>query len=1083
MYQIPVGSLDVIRKTRRKVKHVLSDIGLEDCQHLLEELQNSDPGDDVFLETEWTDLTEGFNGRGRKKWVYRTDVMCCNLCTYHTRNWRSFKYHIQREHEYERKICALSPCPLCPFVGHPKVVRKHGRLFHSISPAPSTAISAAAVQLITQKKGERYRCQKCAFRSSVLYAIKKHILLTHLGSILRQFSSKTVDPEQPHSKRYYCKDCQTSLENLDQMLHHVLVSPAHQLINVHVKPFIIDNRNYNTATYRPPTKSQVLAKSEPLQLINSLLVSSSNNQLVSSPVTGAPNSLSFMCVPGTNLPPQASALVQLASAEAKGLIKRGTPITFQSALPTRTGPATMPLGGIGPPTARLAISSSAASRQAQPPMGVPGRHPQQPWTQVLQQPLMVTQKLPLNQTTPQGTMLTSQSLLSHLIPTGKKINGMPTYTLAPLKMAQSGCMETPQNTGSPLQPIKPTSNSLPQAKRWVACPICNELFPSDVYEVHTEVVHKATSRNESMAAKAPFLRKMPDKTVKCLMCKVLVSEKGLLEHLLHGLDCMFCSQKFNSIKSFVDHSKEHNPSQKAYCEYIRREYRLYTNSSGKLLFPYFDINTTAPKEILGDTELNLALVTKSLDLIFLKMLPVSSHPVCSTPMKTVRTRCLFCDENCQTPDKYQEHLRHKHFVDTTVHAILKTAAFKCIYCNGVYTGRVTQRAIVFHLRRCQCAPKEPKNTEESMPPASGQPVLLPTSNKLKVVQPSPKLQNNQASVFYFAQFQQGPVVQAPLLQAKLLQAPLQQAPLQQAPLQQAPLQQAPLQQAPLQQASFQHAPLQQAPLHQAPLQQAPLQQASLQQASLQQAPLLQTPLLQTPLLQTPLLQTPLLQTLLPSPIPISSCEPEQSESEKLSKLRLEMAWKEAMEANKRERQERAAIRKRQELEREMAQATVQPEIEIDPTVQLALDPSGLEHQAPEERKDFLTRYFHKSPYLTKKESDELCKRLLLTKSEISLLFGNKRTKCLRTIHKHTAAVFLGFNMAELNKVRHNLLIPEVVSADLDETEEPEKSQEKEETADSSKQSESEEIANEEEPVESERTQLSEAINEMAESDT
>lgn len=857
-------------------------------------------------------------------------------------------------------MCALSPCPLCPFVGHPKVVRKHIWLFHSNSPTPNSSTTVTTGRLISQRKGEKYRCLKCSFRSSVLFAMEKHVLLTHLEGMLHQFTGRNVNPKHPHSKRYYCKECDTALENLDHMLHHVLLTPAHQLVNLHVKPLINDSRNYNTTTFQSPINSQVLAKTQPLPLLsNRLLVLPSNDQLVSLSVTGAPNSGSLMCA-GTNptLPPQASALVQLASAEAKGLIKPSTTITFQSALPLGAVPATMPLGGVSPVTARLAKSSSTACKHTPLIICAPGQHSpnpkQQPWTQqVLQQPLMVTQKLPLSQTTPQGTMLTTQSLLSHLIPTGNKINGMPTYTLAPLKMAPLVSKETPQNPGIPLQPIKPTSNSLLQAKRWVACPICNELFPSDVYEVHTEVVHKATSETESMAAKAPFLRKMPDKTVKCLMCKVLVSEKGLLEHLLHGLDCMFCPQKFNSIKKLVDHYKLHKPTQKAYCEFIRREYRLYTNNSGKLLFPYFDINTTAPKEMLGDTELNLALVTKSLDLIFLKMLPSSSHSVCSTPMKTIRTRCLFCDENCQTPEKYQQHLRHKHFVDTTIHAILKTAAFKCIYCNGVYTGRVTQRAIAFHLRRCQCAPKQPKITEESRPLVNILPVLLPATtnrqpellppatNKQLVVKSSPTLKNNQAPVFYFAQLPKAAVPQAPVTKAPVPQAPV------------------------------------------------------------------------------------------PNPNPISNCEPAQSEAEKLSKLRLEMAWKEAMDANKREREQKFAMRQKLGRERAVAQPTPQPEIQIDPTIQLVLDPSGLEGKSTEERKDYLTKYFHSSPYLTKRESDELSKRLLVTKSEVALLFGNKRTKCMRSINRNTAAVLLGFNMAELSKVKHNLLIPE----ELEETEE------------------------------------------------
>ncbi|CAB1320826.1 unnamed protein product [Coregonus sp. 'balchen'] len=64
---------------------------------------------------------------------------------------------------------------------------------------------------------------------------------------------------------------------------------------------------------------------------------------------------------------------------------------------------------------------------------------------------------------------------------------------------------------------------------------------------------------------------------------------------------------------------------------MRREYRLYTDDSGNLLFPNFDINTTAPKEILRDAELKLALVTNSLDLIFLKMQPGGKQEVCRNP--------------------------------------------------------------------------------------------------------------------------------------------------------------------------------------------------------------------------------------------------------------------------------------------------------------------------------------------------------------------------------------------------------------------------------------------------------------------
>lgn len=35
MYQVPVGNIEKIRKARKAVKNILSEIGLEDCQNRL----------------------------------------------------------------------------------------------------------------------------------------------------------------------------------------------------------------------------------------------------------------------------------------------------------------------------------------------------------------------------------------------------------------------------------------------------------------------------------------------------------------------------------------------------------------------------------------------------------------------------------------------------------------------------------------------------------------------------------------------------------------------------------------------------------------------------------------------------------------------------------------------------------------------------------------------------------------------------------------------------------------------------------------------------------------------------------------
>ncbi|XP_071757632.1 activity-dependent neuroprotector homeobox protein 2b [Centroberyx gerrardi] len=957
MYQLPVANIDKIRKTRRKVKNILSDIGLEDCQNLLKDLhekseKNLDE-DEVFGDTQWVDFTDGFNGRQRKKWPYRSRALCCSLCKYSTRNIYNFRSHVTRNHEYERSVCALAPCSQCHFIGHPKALKRHMLFFHAtLSNHSHTAVMAREGPLPTHRGNERYHCRKCGYPSSSVFAMKKHVIIKHLDRLAEQFIGYRVQVQgATATKIYCCKVCKINTGSLDQMLHHMLVEPSHYWVSSQVQSMINENKNY---TIKPtPNGNGVFVTfpsiapkpQQPQMFTNRSLVLPNSGQHAGTVVSlqqlqGTPSGTTLICTPGTNqafLPPQASALVQLASAEAKGLLQPGATIALQGALPH------------GPPMVQLPTMSNVSLKQAPLTLApAPGRPPQTPQAQQIllppglqanmavgtssaSQPTMVTQKASTNQITPQGTMLTSQSLLSHLIPTGNKMNGMPTYTFAPLQVA----MPVSQSAGTPLKPVEPASNFSLQTKKWITCPLCNELFPSNVYDMHTEVAHKtksSTSKSESVAARAPFLRKMPDKTVKCLMCKILLSEKGVFQHLLHGLNCLYCSALFFSIKQLLEHVKEHNPTTKAYCDFLRREYRVYTNGVGRILFPYFDVNTTAPKEVLGDTEVNLALVTNSLDLIFLKMLPSSLPDVCQTPVKINSAYCPFCDEKFQNAAKHLQHLKQKHFVAPTIHAILKTEAFKCIYCNGVYTGKVTQQAVMLHIQRCRCSPKQPeppKTTEsnEVVPAPRGRPRQTP----------KPAEQISQPPGLYFLQMPQA-------LTMKQTLAPV------------------------------------------------------------------------------PSILTPAPPTMKPPLNP-----PPESEAEMQSKKRLEAAWKAVIETNRREREERAAMRKKREQEKVVAPP--EPEVQIDPTVKLVLEPTPNERRSNDERKDFISRYFHRNPYANKAETDELCKRLSLSKAELAAHFGNKRSKCMKSLKRNTAVVLLGFNMTELSKVKHNLFIPEVQPAE------------------------------------------------------
>ncbi|XP_074061162.1 activity-dependent neuroprotector homeobox protein 2 isoform X2 [Macrotis lagotis] len=379
-----------------------------------------------------------------------------------------------------------------------------------------------------------------------------------------------------------------------------------------------------------------------------------------------------------------------------------------------------------------------------------------------------------------ATFLSAGSILRQLIPTGKQVNGIPTYTLAPVSVtlpvppggvanvtapqmpiqlmqssAATQISHSPAGAPSPPVVVSTSQNmivqassstpetsqahSLKQAKQWKTCPVCNELFPSNVYQVHMEVAHKHDgSRSneklepEKLAACAPFLRWMKEKTLRCLSCKCFISDEELMHHLLmHGLGCLFCSCTFHNIKSLSDHNRTvHLGKKRLSVDYSSRGFQLDNDANGDLIFPHIDFITILPKEELGEREVYLAILagmySKTLVPIYVKIRPHTAEDH-NNPGKQVST-CPFCLGTFVTTETYEIHLKEKHHVMPTVHSFLKSPAFKCIHCCGVYTGKMTMTAISVHLLRCRSAPKvnssdlliQPDLSEKELPLVNGE---------------------------------------------------------------------------------------------------------------------------------------------------------------------------------------------------------------------------------------------------------------------------------------------------------------------------------------------------------------------------
>ncbi|XP_021070532.1 activity-dependent neuroprotector homeobox protein 2 [Mus pahari] len=597
-------------------------------------------------------------------------------------------------------------------------------------------------------------------------------------------------------------------------------------------------------------------------------------------------------------------------------------------------------------------------------------------------PSVSTSILPVSQpvragTSQNTTFLTSGSILRQLIPTGKQVNGIPTYTLAPVSVTlpvpsggglaavgpppqvpvqflpsgsgtQMGSslpsLPSPQVLVSPAPsvfvqatpPVADANQALKQAKQWKTCPVCNELFPSNVYQVHMEVAHKQSEAQlcqvcnelfpanvyqvhmevahkqseskpseklepEKLAACAPFLKWMREKTVRCLSCKCLVSQEELMHHLLmHGLGCLFCPCTFHDVRGLVEHSRtKHLGKKRLSMDYSNRGFQLDLDADGNLLFPHLDFITILPREKLGEREVYLAILagihSKSLVPVYVKVRP-QPEVAPKIPNKQKLT-CPFCFGTFMTADAYELHLKERHHVMPTVHTMLRSPAFKCIHCCGVYTGNMTLGAIAVHLLRCRSAPKDSSSDLQV------QPGFIESSELLMV---------------------NGEVIPESTFPVK---------------------------------------------------RKLPEGQLGLEDQRDGEEPQL---------------------TL--------GTDASSGSEKGLSAVPLKRLKSEVR--------------------------TEGPGPSDDSLQTLALDPSKYEGRSYEEKKQFLRDYFHKRPYPSRKEVELLSSLLWVWKIDVASFFGKRRYICMKAIKTHKPSVLLGFDMSELKNVKHRLSFGECESQNL-----------------------------------------------------
>nr|XP_009687010.1 PREDICTED: ADNP homeobox protein 2 isoform X2 [Struthio camelus australis]XP_009687011.1 PREDICTED: ADNP homeobox protein 2 isoform X2 [Struthio camelus australis]XP_009687012.1 PREDICTED: ADNP homeobox protein 2 isoform X2 [Struthio camelus australis]XP_009687013.1 PREDICTED: ADNP homeobox protein 2 isoform X2 [Struthio camelus australis]XP_009687014.1 PREDICTED: ADNP homeobox protein 2 isoform X2 [Struthio camelus australis] len=1024
-------------------------------------LKSFDPGEKYFCNTSWSDVSPWESVGKRKR--YRTKPYCCSLCKFSSKLLTSFKNHLHRYHEDEMDQELVVPCPKCAFASDPKIVGKHIRMFHS----SNKRIQNYTVSILDGMKQFRsdiinFTCLKCHFTDTLYYNMKKHVLMNHFQNLISTYFGQRPDESEENSVEHYCKKCNASANSQDSLMYHVLTAETHRdlenklrsVISEHIKkPGLV--KQMHIAPKPPPAmavavlslgpatatagsitapacihlafpqnnQSQTVVQAKAVQnTVRSLAVPSASGSLphaTSAPVVTA----SHVTLVSSNLPVgQNSVNIQPSPSQpiivshrlplnqpvgagaislnhSVGTLNRTVaPAVLPLNQPVRPGlfPINQPIGTINSPVAAgplpiaqpvspvnqpvapgvlpvnrpvapgvlsvnrslgnvnrpigprvLPVAQTVASGvlQLNQPVAsgvVPVRQPVRPGFLQLNQPVapgVIPVNQPVRPAVSQNTaFLTAGPILRQLIPTGKQVNGIPTYTLAPvsvtlpvppgggvatvtppqmpIQLMQSGTVaqlsQSPASAPSPpvvvtaqnvsLQASPPgpeTSQAIKQAKQWKTCPVCNELFPSNVYQVHMEVAHKhgeikmeENLEPDKLAACAPFLRWMTEKTVRCFSCKCFLCEEELMKHLLmHGLACLFCTLTFHDLKSLVEHNKiTHNGKKKLHADYSNRGFQLDNDAQGDLVFPHFDFSTVLPKEDIGEKEVHLAVLagvnSRTLVPVYIKVKPqtVEVNNRCNKKVLT----CPFCFGTFVSKEAYEMHLKERHHIMPTVHTILKSPAFKCIHCCGVYTGNMTLTAIAVHLLRCRSAPKDSNSSVKMQLERTEKKELLFVNGEKH---DSVMLKRKQSDTCFVAEDQRNKEQQPQTLSTGIALSPERE--------------------------------------------------------------------------------------LNSGVVPFK--------------------------------------RQKTNTRTEMKKLYSSEDLRI-----LAVDPKQYEHNSCEAQNQFLTDYFNRRPYPTKKEMELLSSLLYASKIDIASFFGKRRNICLKAIKKHKPSVLLGFSVSELKNIKHRL---------------------------------------------------------------
>uniref|UniRef100_A0A4W3J402 ADNP homeobox 2 n=1 Tax=Callorhinchus milii TaxID=7868 RepID=A0A4W3J402_CALMI len=705
MYQLPVTKLDTIRKSRKKVKGILSDIGL-DC---LECNMNITSWTDISVWQPSKKLEVGFN--------YRTKPYCCSLCAFSTTFISAYKSHMRCSHEDEMDVEMMIGCPNCPFVSYPKNMKKHIRMFHSeprkahVTNINTDQVSPVQPKILQGKMSNLvkpvYFCRVCHYKNVSMYALKKHVFLSHFGTLVNAYIGE-VEPKLVSKDKipYFCKGCKIKMITYEALIYHIL--DRHKKVDHQVKAVIGHVSELRTV---PPIAPKPLMDQASVAALPS--AGPSVQPFKAPPIVRPPDQtqpsvgppVPLVQTPSSVRPPTPSVQALPITGPPVPLVQAINmmalkPVTVGSFLPNvnhfpsqnNTIPVTISTTGpVGAPNATQvnllsAFQNNLTIRTVGPfslPVSSAGMTGGTPgMNSTVQVPMTVTQTNAMTSVSPQQIKEPSPEM---------------TFAFPPVQEQQSEDCVNP-----------------PKTQQWKSCSECSELVPLNLFDSHVAVAHNAekiSNKPDKVVASASYLQRVRAQIGKCLFCKSYVHKNVLLSHLLtHGLSCLFCALTFHDLAQLAEHMKSLHAGLKfESVHYIKDGVPTSSQINGGS----FNMTITLPEDKMGPNDIHLTLIPNKMSSPHAPLLiEICREKNEATIVKNTPTeekpdiKCSFCSKLI-LESKYEKHLHENHQVAPMIHPLLKIPAFKCIHCLGVYTDSMTASTISLHLLHCRGLNKQP----------------------------------------------------------------------------------------------------------------------------------------------------------------------------------------------------------------------------------------------------------------------------------------------------------------------------------------------------------------------------------------